>query len=129
VSRDPYRLVKPCAKCPFRTDIPPFLGSAARVTEIERSLERGAFNCHETLDYKRCDEDGAPAETEHTAHCAGALILLEKLGRSSQLMRIGERLGLYDPRKLDMTAPVFESFGAMRLAQRNSRKSTKGLDE
>jgi hypothetical protein len=34
------------------------------------------------------------------------------------MMRIGERLGLYDRRKLDMTAPVYDSFDAMARAQK-----------
>ena len=51
------------------------------------------------------------------AHCAGALILLEKLNLPSQMMRIAERLGMYDRRKLDMLAPVFDSFVAMIKAQ------------
>jgi hypothetical protein len=36
------------------------------------------------------------------------------------MMRIGERLGLYDRRKLDMRAPVFASFDAMARAQEAS---------
>jgi hypothetical protein len=45
------------------------------------------------------------------------MILLEKLGRPNQWMRIGERLGLYDPRQLKMDAPVFDTFEAMIEAQ------------
>ncbi len=129
MSREPYRLTKPCAKCPFRSDIKGFLGSPARVTEIERNLERSEFMCHETLDYSRCAEGGDPVRTDHAAHCAGALILLAKLGRSSQMMRIAMRLELYNPGKLDMSAPVFDSFDEMRAAQRRSRKRAKILGE
>jgi len=50
-------------------------------------------------------------------HCAGALILLEKLEQPSQMMRIAERLRMYDARQLDMDAPVFESFEDMVKAQ------------
>ena len=79
-----YKLTRPCAHCPFRSDIPPFLRSA-RVSEIERGLERGEFACHATLDDDRWNENGDgeqdyyPNGTEE--HCAGALILLEKLNR------------------------------------------------
>lgn len=109
-----YGLTSPCPKCPFRTDIEPFL-RPDRVREIEESLVQAEFPCHATLDYAN---DSGGAETSKTAHCAGALILLEKLERPSQMMRIAERLGLYDPAKLDMAAPVFDSFEDMVAAQR-----------
>ena len=62
------------------------------------------------------EPDAASRDTTGEAHCAGALILLEKLGEPSQMMRVCERIGLYDRTKLDMAAPVFDSFEAMREA-------------
>lgn len=109
---NPYRLVSPCAHCPFRNDIPPFLTSV-RVREIEDSLERGEFPCHETVTY---DDEGEHVPMRDEAHCAGALILKEKLGESSQMMRIAERLGMYDARKLKLDAPVYDSFDEMAAA-------------
>jgi hypothetical protein len=85
------------------------------VDEIERALVRGEFPCHNTVNYH------SPRKRMNESHCAGALILLEKLGRPSQMMRISERLGMYDPRKLDMTAPVFESFKEMREAMKRGK--------
>lgn len=109
-----YELTRPCAKCPFRSDIPSYI-SPARVREIEYTLDRGEFPCHETCDYDHEDEDGMPfgRETEQSQHCAGALILLEKEERPSQMMRIMERLRMYDRTKLDMSAPVHDTFDAM----------------
>lgn len=115
-------LVRPCAHCPFRTDIPPFL-RAARIYEIAAQLPNGYFVCHETIDYDQEPEEGADGEepeaalTEKSEHCAGALILLEKLEQPSQLMRIYERLNAYDATKLDMSAPVYDSFEQMAEAQ------------
>ena len=43
---------------------------------------------------------------EKSLHCAGALIYLEKRERPHQMMRISERLGMYDYTQLDMTADV-----------------------
>lgn len=118
---NPYGLTSPCPKCPFRSDIKPFL-RPDRVLEIEESLRRSEFPCHQTLDY---EGGGDSRETEKTMHCAGALILLEKLDRPSQMMRICERLGLYDRTKLDMDAPVFDSFEEMAEAQETKPKRRK----
>lgn len=113
-----FDLRTPCPQCPFRSDIPAYL-TPARVTEIDRSLIQATFPCHKTTQF---DEDGEVIpSTPGERHCAGALIILEKLGRPSQMMRIAERLGLYDMRKLDMQAPVFNSFRAMRNAQPKRR--------
>ena len=87
--------------------------------EIEVSLERASFPCHKTIDY---DDEDDQRGTEGSSHCAGALILLEKLERPSQMMRIAERLGLYDRTRLDMGAPVFDSFDEMADAQPRARR-------
>lgn len=44
--------------------------------------------------------------TDKSVHCAGALIFNEKRHTPNQMMRICERLGFYDARKLDMKAGV-----------------------
>ncbi len=106
----PYGMTTPCDKCPFRSDIRPFL-RPERVREIEGSLVRAEFPCHKTTEH---DADGEYVrDIPKEIHCAGALILMEKEGRSSQMMRIAERLGMYDPSKLDMEAHVFDSFDEM----------------
>ncbi len=109
----PYALTRPCKLCPFRTDIHAYL-TEERVTEIEESLVRAEFPCHETTGAAHGRERVPRSEY---VHCAGALILLEKLELPSQMMRISERLGFYDRRRLDMGAPVFDTFDEMREAQ------------
>lgn len=121
MSKSPYSLVRPCAKCPFRNDIPAYLRED-RVREIEDSLERSEFPCHETTEH---DDEGEPMVRGDESHCAGALILLEKIGRPSQMMRIAERLGMYDASKLDMSAPVFDDFDEMAEAQPEERRSCR----
>lgn len=101
---------RPCPQCPFLRDSPTRLRNG-RVREIQRSLERSEFPCHKTLDYSEGDGEGR--KTRATQHCAGALILLEKLEAPSQMMRIAGRLGMYDPSALDMEAPVVDSFEEM----------------
>lgn len=99
----------PCDNCPFRSDRA-FPLAEGRVDEIEASLVRAEFPCHKTTEF---DDHGERIEGAKERHCAGALILLEKLERPSQMMRISERLGLYDRRKLDMDALVYDSFEDM----------------
>lgn len=105
-----YTKTAPCDNCPFRSDRPFHLGRG-RVREIRAGLVRGDFPCHKTT-VATADGDEMRA-TEKSLHCAGALILLEKLEEPSQMMRICERIGLYDRTKLDMTAPVYDSWRAM----------------
>lgn len=108
-----YTKTTPCDHCPFRSDIPAYL-NYDRVREIEESLVRAEFPCHETTVF---DDEGECVHSDKEVHCAGALILLEKLNRPSQMMRIAERLWFYDYKKLDMDAPVFGSFDDMADAQ------------
>lgn len=109
----PYRLRKPCPNCPFRSDIDKYL-RFERVQEIANSLYGGAeFPCHETTEHYDDPETGAMERiaTERSAFCAGALITMEKEGHANQIMRVSERLGMYDPTRLDMEAPVYGSLG------------------
>lgn len=69
-----------------------------------------SFWCHKTIDYSEASEGSTNRKTQH---CAGALILLEKLNRPNQLMRIAERIRCYDRTQLDMAAPVFEAPGGL----------------
>lgn len=112
---EPFGLTSPCSNCPFRSDGAGIPLRRARVREIDRALIRHTFSCHKTTGH---DDDGEPVDLPTTMHCAGALILLEKIERPSQMMRIGERLGIYDRHKLNMQAPVYPSFQAMEAAQR-----------
>jgi hypothetical protein len=115
-----FKLKRPCKNCPFRSDIEPFI-TPGRAVEIAESIVRGDsfFPCHKTIDYstEECDENGTPLPyklQQENNFCAGALILYEKCGSgANRNMRIGQLFGLYDPKKLDMTSPVYESIEAM----------------
>lgn len=102
-----YKLTKPCINCPFRNDTKPFL-TRPRAREIINAIVnmQGTFPCHKTVDY---DDDGEGRETPKTQHCAGAMILLEKINAPNQMMRIAERLGMYDYKKLEMNSPIFDT--------------------
>jgi hypothetical protein len=103
----PFALKRPCGNCPFRTDRTPFL-DRERAQDIADSLHADAsFHCHKTISYE--SEDGTGEVTGESKHCAGALITMEREGFANQMMRIGERLGLYDPAALVMDSPVYDS--------------------
>ena len=98
-------LTTPCNNCPYRTDIHPYL-TKARVREFEHNLVRNqrSFQCHKTIGHE-------------FQNCAGSLILLHKIDQPNQIMQVAERLGYFDPSKLDMSAPVFSSFEEMEKAR------------
>ncbi len=114
-----YTLTSPCAHCPFRKDIPAYL-TKRRVQGFKEALvdDQQTFACHETTKHRGGDNPfNEGAVTADTQHCAGAMVLLERLEKPNQMMRIAERLGLYDRRKLNMEAPVFKNFRDMIKAQ------------
>ena len=69
-----------------------------------REFASGEFPCHQTADAD--NEDSEYRATDKSIHCAGALIFNEKRNTPHQMMRISERFGGYDLRKLNMDAPV-----------------------
>ena len=95
-----YRMTSPCDECPF------LIGSGFTFKSLTQHA-RGEFACHKACELD--ENDVYRAKDEKTPHCAGALIFLEKQGvdgQPHQMMRIAERLGLYDRRTLNMDAPV-----------------------
>ena len=117
-----FKLRRPCKHCPFRNDRPAFL-TASRVEEITDAIlkEDKTFACHQTLSGEWDeDEDGNEAGYrggKGDQMCAGALVMIEKTGARNQMTQIAERIGLWDPSKLDMDSPVFPTARAMIDAQ------------
>lgn len=112
-----YTMTDPCDECPF------LRGSGFTYSSLMKHAS-GEFACH-----KACKlENGFYVErNEKTPHCAGALIFLEKQNKPHQMMRICERLGLYDRTKLNMQANVGSSpIHYVGYSHRKSRKTEKG---
>jgi hypothetical protein len=112
-----FDLKRPCSHCPFRNDRAPYL-NAKRARTIAESLVQHTFACHETTVDTGAGEREATVDSQH---CAGALIMLEHARQPSQMMRIAERLRIYDRQRLDMASPVFQSPFAFVGAHRRSR--------
>jgi hypothetical protein len=109
-----YDLTQPCDLCPFRNDEKRLWVHPSTL----KGMASGEFCCHKT-GVTQENEDGCSEiiPTENSQHCAGALIFLEHIEQPHQMMRICERLGMYDRRKLNMDAPVFQSFAQVRKSR------------
>lgn len=105
-----YTMTTPCDLCPFRNDEKRLYVHPSRLLE----MAAGEFCCHKTGEHYEDDEVSEIRPTKNSQHCAGALIFCEHTNQPHQMMRIAERLGMYDRRKLDMTAPVFSSSREVR---------------
>lgn len=123
-----FDLKKPCDNCPFRSDRVFYLHEE-RVEEILHGMieEQRTVTCHKTIDYSKEDESGEHIAQPDDQHCAGALILLEKINRPNQMMRIAERCGFYDRTKLNMASPVYDTPEEMRRTIRNAHKRSTPL--
>lgn len=99
-----YNMTKPCADCPFLNK--PCMKRTFPKNRLDE-FASGEFPCHKTAEVIEDDEECAEFHAkEGSQHCAGALIYLEKRNSPHQMMRIAERLGMYDRTKLDMDADV-----------------------
>lgn len=118
-----YEMRSPCDQCPF-------LRNSGFTHASLLGHASGEFPCH-----KQCDldeEESVYVERkgktrsgrDKTAHCAGALIFLEKMGKPHQMMRIAERLGIYDRTELNMEANVGCSPSDYRQPKPRARKPT-----
>lgn len=92
-----FSLHRPCVDCPF-LEPRNFPLTPGRAAEIAQAMEHSTFACHKTLDQR-------PQQ-----HCAGVLVIMSKLDDWGDMQQIAMRLGLFDPDKLDLSAPVYLDF-------------------
>lgn len=91
-------MTDPCDQCPF------LKGSGFTFSRL-REHASGEFACHKTCKVDEETGNFVPRGRK-TLACAGALIQNELLEKPHQMMRIAERLSLYDRTKLNMNADV-----------------------
>ena len=107
-----FDLKRPCHHCPFRSDRHGFL---RRADEIADDLRAGrTFTCHETtVSVDREDGSSDRVDGAKAQMCAGAMsVLMKDPVGPNQMMRIAQRLGVFDPDALDPDAPTFDSLRA-----------------
>ena len=92
-----YTMTEPCDACPF------LKGSGFTFMSLAAHAS-GEFACHKTCTLDEESDEYKPHE--NSPHCAGALIFNEKRSMPHQMMRICERIGLYDARKLNYESNV-----------------------
>ena len=95
-----FNLTRPCANCPFlaKPQHQGWLGEERAQDIIEGIVDgQGTFICHKT--------DQRMQRNQEEQHCAGALIMLERMDRPNQMMRIAGRINQYDPSRLHMDTP------------------------
>ena len=97
-----YTMTTPCDECPFLKK----LSHGFTMTRL-RQFTFGEFPCHKTAEEREHEDGGSDfIASDRSLHCAGALIFMEKRGITHQMLRITERLGLYDRTKLNIKAKV-----------------------
>lgn len=108
---NPYALNKPCDNCPFLCDEDKAISLApGRRDGIIADLLSGettGFSCHKTVYHPKTggrwevteDGEGKYIPSNNEQQCAGAMAVLEKLGKQTDLMQIMGRLGVYPAEK------------------------------
>lgn len=93
-----FDLKRPCKTCPFRAKAGGTFGLTAK--RLEGIITGTAFQCHNTVDYEYFDDE-RKRQGKKPQQCAGLMSLLHREGKSNNIMQIAERLGAFDPEKLD----------------------------
>jgi hypothetical protein len=88
---NPAGQIRPCARCPFRADIEPYL-RYMRAVEIAYNLYAGSeFPCHETTEHDEDTGEYVP-NARKERFCAGAAITMLRYDGPNQMMRILDRI-------------------------------------
>lgn len=97
----------PCGKCPFRSDVPIYLRKDRRAGIVESILLNDEdFYCHQTTTY---DEETEDMEVGRDSKiCAGAIKMIEQSHGSTNMMRVLERIGMYDAAQIGRGAEVWD---------------------
>jgi hypothetical protein len=110
-----FDLVRPCADCPFRKGFGQrYQLQRERLREI---VYGSAFQCHKTVEYAE-DENGFEVSRPGSKpqQCAGLMAVLHREGKPNQIMQVGERLGGFNPARLDPDKEAYGSLSAVFTA-------------
>lgn len=126
-----YNKTIPCPSCPFLKSggIRLSKSRAKQIGSMMLSSAGSSFPCHQTTteeERRAATRSNDFYPRDYHIHCAGALIFAEKNGSATQMMRICERIGMYDAEKLmsnkEVVASVFDNLRQMIAAQIPTRR-------
>jgi len=104
MSKQPgFKQTRTCDECPWRKDVPPGRFPKERFIALRVSVKQGffpLFACHKSPEEAPCA-------------CAGYLMVE---GENNFFVRLAVIEGRFDPKKLEVTAPLYESYREMALA-------------
>jgi hypothetical protein len=103
-----FEIKRPCAECPFRADVHPYL---RRAGEIARQMKNDHFwfACHHTTGAM----EGKRIKPENQSHCAGLMGVLWNARRPNIAMRLAVLTKKISLKELDvMKKPVFKNLAA-----------------
>lgn len=100
-------VMSPCKMCPFKKDTMEGWLGKERAEEIIHSIYKmgDGFTCHNTNDFSGEDV----AVTIDSKGCAGAAILLDKVGQHNAAMQIAYRLGYFKIEDVRGRELIFET--------------------
>lgn len=110
-----YGLRQPCRNCPFRKDVEPYIRHG-RAQEIAAGIRQGGeFACHTTT-VNATDDEGNDVRVDgaRSRVCAGSLAVMVNEGSLNQMARIAERVGAFDPSKLNTSTAYGSMFEFVR---------------
>jgi len=99
-----FDIKRPCATCPFRTDVAPFLHRGPQLAE-QLGDDHFWFACH----YSTGMIHGKRVKKAEQSQCAGSTMVLWREARPNIAMRIALIAGMITPAQLEAEAPVFNS--------------------
>lgn len=117
-----WDLKTPCKDCPFRKDVEPHPGVAQELELYFAKILIGEFvhTCHKTDSRSDGYEKGYSGKIQH---CAGVNILTRKIKEPQFSAIYAEYKKKFNPKKLNMKAPVFDSL--IELANKYKPLRTK----
>ena len=113
-----FDLNKPCKTCPFLRANQPAIPDCV---SLELKSHDGIY-CVQTVEVKF----GLPVLTSYSQHCAGAAIILEKIGRPNAKMEAGAKSGAYRAEELQNADLVFGDFEEMKEGAANGATKVQG---
>ena len=118
-----FKLSTPCANCPFLANISFSLPKQRRAEIVYAVTHDQTFACHKTTTWDEDETGESISVDKHDQHCAGVLIILHKNHqlRDNWRLRMAMMLGLFDEKKLNVAAPVFETLSAFVNAENEGR--------